>query len=418
MRTVLKIAGVGCLTILVAGAILIAVNWDRITVVARNLGAMFDGFEEAQTLRSVDALLDFIDADRSRVSLVAYRLDHPDSAILLNPDVPRALASTIKILVLAGYAEGVDEGRWSPDERIPLADVEAFFLPGTDGGAHDRAVEVYRERGWLDASGAVSLRDVVWAMMTVSDNAATDYLLQRLGRERAEALPGRLGLGGSDAPLPIGGVFLSWADAADEPLADAAWGVADRLQGDAEFRTARQENPMTNEVGVREQARLGVARFPRGTARDYAGLMERVRRGDLVSDTASATMREFLEWPMENEPIRREFTSYGTKGGSLAGVLTEATYAVPRDAAPGGVAALLFEELPIMVWLTLAQAEVRQEVAGTEDGRLSVTAGTSAQAPSILHQDFLRRLLTDPEFFESVRRRLEAPAEVGRESAP
>ncbi len=196
MRQVLKIAGVGCLTVLVAGAILVAANWDRITSVARDLAAMLDGVEDAQALQSVDGLLDFIDANRSRVSLVAYRLDDPDSAILLNPDVPRPLASTVKILVLAGYAEAVDEGRWSPDERVPLADVEAFFLPGTDGGAHDRAVEVYRERGWLDASGAVSLRDVVWAMMTVSDNAATDYLLHRLGRERAGALPARLGLGG------------------------------------------------------------------------------------------------------------------------------------------------------------------------------------------------------------------------------
>ena len=417
MRQVLKIAGVGCLTVLVAGAILVAANWDRITSVARDLAAMLDGVEDAQALQSVDGLLDFIDANRSRVSLVAYRLDDPDSAILLNPDVPRPLASTVKILVLAGYAEAVDEGRWSPDERVPLADVEAFFLPGTDGGAHDRAVEVYRERGWLDASGAVSLRDVVWAMMTVSDNAATDYLLHRLGRERAGALPARLGLGGSDAPLPIGGVFLSWAEAVDEPLADAAWELADRLQGDPAFRTARQENPMTSEVSLRDQARLGVARSPRGTARDYAGLMQRIQRGDLVSDTVSATMRGFLEWPMENEPIRREFTSFGTKGGSLAGVLTEATYAVSRDAASGGVAAsrvrLFFEELPLAVWLRLAQAEVRQDVAGTEDGRVRVTAEVSVQAPSILHQDLLRRLLTDPEFFESVRRRLEAPAEVG-----
>ena len=413
MKKVLKIAGVGCLTVLVASAVLIAVNWDRITLVGRNLVAMLDGVEDAQRLSSVDALLDFIDANRSRVSLVAYRLDDPDSAILLNPDVPRPLASTIKILVLAGYAEAVDEGRWSPDERVPLADVEAFFLPGTDGGAHDRAVEVYGERGWLDASGAVSLRDVVWAMMTVSDNAATDYLLDRLGRERAGALPARLGLGGSDAPLPIGGVFLSWAEAVDEPLADAAWELSGRLRVDPEFRTDRQENPMTSDVSVRDQARLSVARSPKGTARDYAGLMQRIQRGDLVSDTASATMREFLEWPMENEPIRREFTSFGTKGGSLAGVLTEATYVVPRDAASGGVAALFFEELPLAVWLRLAQAEVRQEIAGTEDGRVRVTAEASVRGASILHQDLLRRLLTDPEFFESVRRRLEAPPAVG-----
>ena len=413
MRQVLKIAGVGCLTVLIAGAILVAVNWDRITSVARDFVALLDGVEAAQALQSVDALLDFIDANRSHVSLVAYRLDDPDSAILLNPHVPRALASTIKILVLAGYAEAVDEGRWSPDERVPLAEVEAFFLPGTDGGAHDRAVEVYGERGWLDASGAVSLRDVVWAMMTVSDNAATDYLLHRLGRERAGALPARLGLGGSDAPLPISGVFLSWAEAVDEPLADAAWELADRLRRDPEFRTARQENPMTSEVSVRDQARLSVARSPRGTARDYAGLMERVQRGDPISDTASATMREFLEWPMENEPIRREFTAYGTKGGSLAGVLTEATYAVPRDAASGGVAVLFFEELPLAVWLTLIEGQVRQNLVRTEGGEVRVTAGVRVRGPRYVHQDLLRRLLTDPEFFDSVRRRFDAPPGVG-----
>ena len=100
MTRLLKINGVGCLIALIVSAILVVLNWDRITFVVRNLGAMFDGVEAAETLRSVDALLDFIDANRSHVSLVAYRLDDPDSAILLNPDVPRPLASTTKILVL------------------------------------------------------------------------------------------------------------------------------------------------------------------------------------------------------------------------------------------------------------------------------------------------------------------------------
>ena len=134
MTRLFKINGVGCLTVLIVSAILVVLNWDRITFVARNLGGMFDGVEAAETLRSVDGLLDFIDANRSHVSLVAYRLDDPDSAILLNPDVPRPLASTTKILVLAGYVQAVDQGRWSPDERVPLAAVEAFFLPSTDGG--------------------------------------------------------------------------------------------------------------------------------------------------------------------------------------------------------------------------------------------------------------------------------------------
>ena len=381
MTRLFKINGVGCLIVLIVSAILVVLNWDRITFVARNLGAMFDGVEAAETLRSVDGLLDFIDANRSHVSLVAYRLDDPDSAILLNPDVPRPLASTIKILVLAGYAQAVDQGRWSPHKRVPLAAVEAFSLPSTDGGAHDRAVEIYRERGWLDTSGTVSLGHVVWAMMTVSDNAATDYLLDRLGRERAESLAARLDAIDSDAPLPISGVFLSWASAVEEPLADTAWELADRLPGDPEFRTASQDNPVANQVTLREQASLSGTRSPRGTARDYASLMERVQRGDLISGAASATMREFLEWPMENELIRREFTAFGTKGGSLPGVLTETTYAVPRDAVVGGVAALFLDELPLAVWFTLAE--------------------------SYLHQELLRQLLSDFEFFEGVRQRLE-----------
>ena len=382
----LGITGVPTLTALLVSALLLAPGCSRVVLVARNIDAVFDGAEAAGQLNSADDLLDFIDAHRSHVSLVAYRLDDRDAAIRLNPDVPRPLASTIKIVVLAGYAEAVEQGRWSPDERVSLTDVEAFLLPRTGGGAHERAVEIYRERGWLDGAGSVSLRDVVWAMMTVSDNAATDYLLHRLGREDAGSLPARLATGASDAPMPIGGVFLSWSGAVDEPLADAAWELADRLRTDPGFRARRRSDPVTIRLTLREQARLAETRFPRGTARDYASLLERVQEGALVSAAASATMREFLEWPMENERIRGEFTAFGTKGGALPGVLTEATYAAPRDGPAAGVAAVFFDELPLAVWLRLI------------DG--------------YLHQDFLRQLLSDPDFFEDVRQRLEAPHDV------
>ena len=363
---------------------------SRVVLVARNMDAFFDGADAAGQLDSVEALVDFIAANRSMVSLVAYRLDDPAAAILLNPDTPRPLASTIKILVLAGYAQAVDEGRWSPEERVPLAAVEAFFLPRTDGGAHDRAVQVYRERGWLDASGTVSLHHIVWAMTRVSDNAATDYLLSRLGRGHAESLPTRFAAADSDAPLPIGGVFLSWPSV-DEPLADAAWELANRLGKDPGFRARRRNDPVTTRLTLREQASMSGTRSPRGTARDYAGLMERVQRGELISAAASATMREFLEWPMENDRIRSEFTAFGTKGGSLPGVLTEATYAALRDAAASSVVTVFFDGLPLAVWFKLIQ--------------------------SALHQDLLRQLLTDPDFFEEVRQRLEAPLEAGQFSS-
>ena len=88
---------------------------------------------------------------------------------------------------------------------------------------------------------------------------------------------------------------------------------------------------------------------------------------------------------MANEPIRREFDEYGTKGGSLPGVLTSATFAKPK-ARPGDaegdarVMALFFENMPLAVWLNIMKT-YRQ-------------------------QDFERRLVSDPEFFEAVRDRL------------
>ena len=386
MRWLLKLVGVGSLAVLLIGAILVVLNWNRITTFAQNIGALFDGVEIVDTLQSVESLLAYIDTNRTRVSLVAYRLDDADSAILLNPDTPRPLASTFKILVLAGYAEAMEEGRWSPDERVPLTAVEAFFLPYTDGGAHERAVEIYRERGWLDAAGRVALRHVAWAMMTVSDNAATDYLLDRLGREVAGTLPARFNTVDSQAPLPISGVLLSWCATVDDPSTNGAWDLAERLRNDPEFRTARQDNPVGNRFTLREQARLST-RLPRGTARDYTGLMARILRGESTSSVPSTTMRRFLEWPMENEPIRRAFSVFGAKSGSLPGVLTEVIYAVPHDAASGGVAALFLDDLPLAVWFTLTQSH--------------------------LQKAFLRRLLSDPEFFVRARRRLEAPPVAG-----
>ena len=57
------------------------------------------------------------------------------------PEERQPLASAVKVVHLAAYARAVAAGELSPDERVPLADWERWHLPGTDGGAHPRALE-------------------------------------------------------------------------------------------------------------------------------------------------------------------------------------------------------------------------------------------------------------------------------------
>lgn len=49
-------------------------------------------------------------------------------------------ASTVKLLVLAGYAEAVVGGALDPNEQVPVSAWQAYYLPHTDGGAHQQGL--------------------------------------------------------------------------------------------------------------------------------------------------------------------------------------------------------------------------------------------------------------------------------------
>jgi beta-lactamase class A len=57
-------------------------------------------------------------------------------ALFYNVDEPLVMASTMKIVVLAAYAEAVASGDLDPAEQVLVADLEQYYLPMTDGGAH------------------------------------------------------------------------------------------------------------------------------------------------------------------------------------------------------------------------------------------------------------------------------------------
>jgi D-alanyl-D-alanine carboxypeptidase len=372
--------------------------WQRhaISMIARNMDDLSDGSALARELRGADDVLAYIAAHPADVSLVAYRLGAEAQGIYLNPDRPRALASTMKLLVLCAYYEALNQGALRPDEPVAIADWENYYLRGTDGDAHAHALSQLRAGKYISGAKA-QLQDLAYGMIRFSDNAAADYLMARLGRARLDALPARLGLSNEQAPLPVSGLFLSWEStrnkASESQLlaryralgqagyADEVWRLSEQLRTEPQLRAAERARldvePWT--LTLREIANLARELMPHGSARGYAELMARIQRGELPG---SAALQTELQWPLDSPGMRERFDQLGTKGGSVPGILTSATFALPHGQSTPRVLALFFERMPIAVWLELNQ--------------------------NFVHQQFELKLLSDDAFFEKVRERLAA----------
>lgn len=307
----------------------------------------------------------YVLAHRDQVSLATWDLNAPEQGIYLNADQPRPLASTYKLMVLYGYARAIATHQARADEPVALADVEAYYLPGTDGGAHQQ---------WH--GDPVPLSYVAHAMVRYSDNAATDYLQARFGAGDA---PAALGLPADEKPIPGLGQYLLWADD-EHPATPAARLATYQAAGRAGFREmattsterfakdpayrahmraywARGADPALGYPEVAALARLWTA----GTARSYAAAMGRVLTGQVEPPGTAPIMQELLEWPKQEFPANwNAFEAVGTKGGSLPGILTDAWFS-RRKGGPTRVSALFLEGLPADVFQALGHSFAQQQ---------------------------------------------------------
>ena len=95
-------------------------------------------------------------------------------------DDPVAPASVVKVLVALEVETQVADGRLDPAARVRITAAERTRGPV--------GMSLFRD----DAE--VSVRDLVALMLTISDNVATDALLDRVGLDAVNATATRLGL--------------------------------------------------------------------------------------------------------------------------------------------------------------------------------------------------------------------------------
>ncbi len=109
------------------------------------------------------------------------------------PDLLLFTASAYKTFVLGQYLRDVEAGRLSEDEQVPI----------------DDSVRMISSPVFLNLAGTTEARSVLEAMITHSDNTATDLATMKVGADRVRALIARAGL--SSIRIPDSGrLFLSY----------------------------------------------------------------------------------------------------------------------------------------------------------------------------------------------------------------
>lgn len=147
-------------------------------------------------------------------------VDDPAGAWQLGhqPDLPLFVGSAVKTFILAAYLLAVQDGGLTLAEQLPVSDEVRSLVSPVLG----------------EVTGTMPARSVLEAMITHSDNTATDIALRKIGVEAVRALIARAPVTGVRIPTSTRRLFSHIAGAS--PGVDLGWAgvqavMADRLPG-------------------------------------------------------------------------------------------------------------------------------------------------------------------------------------------
>lgn len=159
----------------------------------------------------------------------AFRVErHPgrtESGIEHNADLPLEVGSCFKAFAAAECCRQVEGGTLRWDERLTLT--------GDVRVPHSAAL------GDLADGATVTAREAATAMLSVSDNTATNLILRRIGIESVRRLVADVGLTSTRLPTSVRAVYdaaemhpTGWAEACVSTMLDLTRFYAGALQGE------------------------------------------------------------------------------------------------------------------------------------------------------------------------------------------
>jgi len=269
--------------------------------------------------------------------LHAVALDSPESTVEVDADGIVPLASVYKLPLLAGFCRLVDLGEVDPRERITLD--PSARTPGPTG------LSLFADPVTL------SLRDLALSMITVSDNASADAVLEIVGLRRLAGILESFGLHRMWVRRGTAGNLrdLQRRTGTDDP--DAALAVL-------------ADNDRTDPDGIYTAANASAS-----SPRDMTLLLRRLWAGELLSPEQTAFVQATMHRQLFLHRLASGFPHDGVRVAGKTGTFGALRHEVGVVTLPGGAA------FAIAVYTLAARGDIRQprvDAAIGEAARLAV----------------------------------------------
>jgi beta-lactamase class A len=236
--------------------------------------------------------------------LHATPLDRPDESVELDPDVVVPLASVYKLPLLTGFCHLVDSGQLDPRDQVTL--LPEARTSGPTG------------LSLLTDPVTLSRRDLAVMMMTVSDNAAADALLDHVGLDRLATILRDFGLEQTRIRRGTAASLRALQRSTGAPDPDAALAVL-------------ADNDQTDPVGVYEAANASA-----GTARELTRLLTLLWTGQLHSPEQTHFARTTMERQIFQHRIASGFPYDGVRVAGKTGTFGALRHEAAVVTLPGG----------------------------------------------------------------------------------
>lgn len=273
-------------------------------------------------------LLHYFKEHKDKLSITLKENDR--DTIVLNSEKEFPLASTLKIIIAFNFVKSVTNNKMSINDNVELNELEKFYIPNTDGGAHPNWKKS------IDSPTEVSLLEIAKGMMQFSSNACTDFLISKIGVDVINQSIETLNLHHDKIayltpPILIPGylsdkrkVAIKKLEAMDkQSYLDLSHKLFEKMKANETLSLEEKEPKMLNQ----KMQLLITNKMPSSTTKQYADLMNRLEN-ELLTQKEKDLFSEIL--------IGENLKSYNDdylwyKGGSTLFVLTSALYKKSKD---------------------------------------------------------------------------------------